>query len=238
MSRRALAWASVGALFCLIASSPSLPAPSPSFDCAKASAADERAICAEPQLADLDRLIADGYAQLVKRFGSTVANRLHLPLLRARHACGGNSFCIFQIQSEEMPLFTTLGISVEPPKWLAASVPSYDALKRMLKVGECTAATVQEVSYRLCSPDESNVCIPSAGSGSSITLSNGIYGVDYEAVPQVHASEIGDPVIACLASVPSDCPPGDDRGYVWSVRNLRTGGKWQLPDAEHMCGGA
>ena len=31
---------------------------------------------------------------------------------------------------------------------------------------------------------------------------------------------------------------GDERGRVYSGTNLRTRGSWQLPDAQHMCGGA
>ena len=108
----------------------------------------------------------------------------------------------------------------------------------MLKVGECAAATIQDVSYQLCSPDGNNVCIPAGGSGTSVTLSNEIFGVSYENVPPIHASQVGDPVIACLVQIPKDCPPGDDRGYVWSVTNLLTKGHWELPDAEHQCGGA
>src|SRR3569623_1883020 len=41
-----------------------------------------------------------------------------------------------------------------------------------------------------------------------------------------------------LAGLPEDCPPGDDRGKTYSAVDLRTSGKWELPDAEHMCGGA
>jgi hypothetical protein len=33
-------------------------------------------------------------------------------------------------------------------------------------------------------------------------------------------------------------PPGDDRGKTYSALDLRTKGKWELPDAEHMSGGA
>ena len=224
------------ALLMLTTGATSAEVQTPSFDCARASAPDERAICTEPQLAALDRLIADGYRQLKDRLGTTVANQIHLPFLRARRACGGNAFCIFERQTEEIPSFQALGVTLTTPSWLDASPPPYPALKRMLNVGECSAATIQDIGYRLCSPDESNVCIPSQGSGTSVTLSNGIYGVSYDPVPEVHASQAGDPVIACLAEIPKDCPAGDDRGYVWSVTNLRTKGHWQLPDAQQECG--
>jgi hypothetical protein len=38
--------------------------------------------------------------------------------------------------------------------------------------------------------------------------------------------------------LPTDCPPGDDRGKVYKTTNKRTGESWTQADAEHMCGGA
>lgn len=42
----------------------------------------------------------------------------------------------------------------------------------------------------------------------------------------------------CLIRKPRKCPVGDDRGKLYSVKDLRTNAKWALPDAEHRCGGA
>src|SRR5262245_35174468 len=41
----------------------------PSFDCAKATQPDEKAICADPQLAAMDRLIAKAYKDFEPAFG-------------------------------------------------------------------------------------------------------------------------------------------------------------------------
>ncbi len=235
--RRLLASA-IGAT-AIIGSATPLWAQSASFDCKKAAAPDEIAICSNPELAGLDSLVSVGYRHLQRRLGAKMANRIHLPFLRARRACKSNSFCIFERQIAEIPSFRVLGAKIEPPAWLTTTNHAgYDELKKMLNVGECSVATISEISYRLCMPDDGNVCIPAADSGSSVALSNGIYGVSYDKVEQVHHSSVGDPVIACLSDVPKDCPPGDDRGYVWSVTNLRTGESWELPDAQHRCGGA
>jgi len=57
-------------------------------------------------------------------------------------------------------------------------------------------------------------------------------------IPEIHRSQIGDPVRLCLVSTPEDCPPGDDGGKVYSATNLRTGESWEAPDSQHSCGGA
>lgn len=44
--------------------------------------------------------------------------------------------------------------------------------------------------------------------------------------------------MVCLAVLPEDCPPGDDRGKVYASADLRTLMAWASPDAEHLCGGA
>lgn len=98
-----------------------------------------------------------------------------------------------------------------------------------LRLHQCVKTRISELGSRLENmPD----------SGSAVTYENGLYGVSYELVPAVRASRIGDPVIVCLVSIPRGCPKDDNRGKRYSAQNLRTGGKWTLPDAEHMCGGA
>ena len=86
-----------------LGSAASLNAQSASFDCAKAAAPDEIAICANPELAGLDRLVAAGYQNLQRRLGIEMANRIHLPFLRARRACKSDAFCIFERQVAEIP---------------------------------------------------------------------------------------------------------------------------------------
>lgn len=96
-------------------------------------------------------------------------------------------------------------------------------------VGACSTMTVKEVGSRLeGAPD----------SGSAISYTDGTYQVSYDVIPEIQATKPGDQVKLCLTSLPEDCPKGDDRGKFYHGTNLRTNGEWELPDSEHMCGGA
>jgi hypothetical protein len=78
----------------------------------------------------------------------------------------------------------------------------------------------------------------SPGSGSAVKFANGVYQVSYETEKPIEESTIDDPVKVCLISIPKDCPPGDDRGKLYSATNIRTKAQWVLYDSEHGCGGA
>jgi hypothetical protein len=96
-------------------------------------------------------------------------------------------------------------------------------------VGTCARTTVTEVGHRLEGVDQS---------GSFVRYANGGTQVSYEEVPAIGRSRIGDRVLMCLTSVPQGCPPGDDRGRAYKVKNLRTGEAWEKEDSAHSCGGA
>ena len=96
------------------------------------------------------------------------------------------------------------------------------------EIGACSETTITEIGYRLGDPD----------TGSAISYANGGVQVSYDTIPEIHRSRVGDPVRLCLVSLPEDCPPGDDRGKVYSATNLRTGESWEAPDSQHSCGGA
>ena len=97
------------------------------------------------------------------------------------------------------------------------------------KVGDCTTTRIAELGSRLEGvPD----------SGSAVSYENGGVGISYDVVPALRRSRVGDSVKLCLTSIPQDCPAGDERGKTYSATNLRTKGSWELPDSEHMCGGA
>lgn len=105
------------------------------------------------------------------------------------------------------------------------------------QVGQCTTTKIAAIASRFGEPLR-----PPAGpldtAGTAIKYANEGYQVSYDYVPAIAQSRVGDDVRLCLVSVPKDCPPGDERGKEYSASNLRTGGKWVLPDAQHMCGGA
>ncbi len=62
--------------------------------------------------------------------------------------------------------------------------------------------------------------------------------MSYDKVQEIIRSRVGDPVLMCLVEIPQDCPPGDDRGKIYTTTNLRTQESWTLPDSQHSCGGA
>lgn len=99
------------------------------------------------------------------------------------------------------------------------------------KIGACSESTITEMGGRL----EGDYNFET---GTFIRFANDGVQISYERVGPIIGSEIGDPVRICLVSLPQDCPPGDDRGKVYNTTNLRTGASWELPDSQHMCGGA
>jgi hypothetical protein len=117
--------------------------------------------------------------------------------------------------------FAALSLALPAPAFAAAKVPT--------KVGQCVQTTIKEKFSRLEG-------VPDSGSG--IEYANGIIGVSYDIIKPITTAKVGDKITLCLTSLPTDCPPGDDRGKTYSAVDLRTNGKWELPDAEHMCGGA
>jgi hypothetical protein len=70
------------------------------------------------------------------------------------------------------------------------------------RVGTCVDTKIKEISTRL---------EDTPGSGSSVLFVNGVYQVSYSTITEIEESRVGDPVRLCLASIPEDCPKGDDR---------------------------
>ncbi|HLW91699.1 MAG TPA: hypothetical protein VKS78_10400 [Roseiarcus sp.] len=98
-----------------------------------------------------------------------------------------------------------------------------------VKVGQCSITKIKVVETRLeGAPD----------SGSAVEYVNGGAQVSYDTVLAITHSRKGDVVQLCLTELPKNCPPGDNRGKIYSAKNMRTGGTWELPDSEHSCGGA
>lgn len=96
-------------------------------------------------------------------------------------------------------------------------------------VGACEETTLVDIGGRLEGmPD----------SGTSIDYANHASQVSYDVIPEAKQSKPGDKVKLCVTEVPADCPAGDDRGFVYSAVNARTGKTWTAPNSQHMCGGA
>jgi uncharacterized protein len=217
----------------------------PSFDCGRARELDERAICSDDRLAELDQAVAIAFGQASKDPNfKQEARETAKETLAARHSCGDNRICILDQQVRAIDNYSDLGSKVPVPPWVgryrvdlfeARSEPPTKNLPG--QVGRCTTTKIASISTRF--GDELK---PPAdefdSSGSAVSFANGGYQVSYSYISAIADSHIGDEVLLCLVSLPKNCPPGDDRGKFYSATNLRTKGSWLLPDAQHMCGGA
>lgn len=216
-----------------------LPA-SPSFDCAKSRAADERAI--DERLAELDRAIAAAYSQ-VASVAKDQARLEAKDILTARRACGANRLCILDQQVNGIEAFSRFGSHVSVPSWvgehriaLFKSRTQRSMQGIPTRVARCAVTKIVSISTRFGAELKPPVS-DTDSSGSAVVYASHGGQVSYSYVAPLAESRIGDEVLVCLVSIPKDCPPGDDRGRVYSATNLRTKGSWLLPDAQHMCGG-
>jgi len=111
---------------CCLLYSIAAEAQSPSLDCGNAREPDEIVICQTPQLAELDNLVAAGYAFLRSTQGSRSADNVGIPLWRSRQACGSNPNCIRQRQLEAIEVYHAAGAPVFPPDWMSPGSSTSD----------------------------------------------------------------------------------------------------------------
>src|SRR5579872_2558280 len=202
-----------GVLAVAAAIAPQGPAHAASFNCNQAAAPAEFAICGDPKLSQLDSAIGVAYAQRLAL--DPPVRRIQRGWLKARNVgCGKDRGCLLRLMTNELG-------------WLRSGERLSAALPK--SVGVCSLTTVSRVGSRLEGDP---------GSGSAVEEANGAMQVSYDEIGAVNASRRGDPALVCLVGLPSDCPPGDDRGKTYAAANLRTLGAWAAADAEHMCGGA
>lgn len=111
----------------------------PSFNCAKASTAVERTICASDQLSRLDREMAEVYAALRSQLGSAGRQRLlddQRAWLSHRNACRDDEACLAQQMSERIAALrsggarSTGGSSAMPPGLVGHWGPYSDTASR------------------------------------------------------------------------------------------------------------
>lgn len=104
------------------------------------------------------------------------------------------------------------------------------------KVGQCAVTQIAKIGTRLV---DGRTNQPVEGSGSAILFTNGGAQVSYDTIEAISIdSRAGDRVLICLVFIPQDCPPGDDRGKIYTTTNLKTLGSWTLGETQHGCGGA
>lgn len=191
-----------------------------SFDCAKAGNPSEAAICANPSLSSLDSQLGAAYTQRVA--ANAALRQLERGWILVRNVgCEKDVACLARMMRAQLA-------------WLKSGAGMPAALPR--KPGTCSLSRIRAVGTRL--GDGTGPVGDDPGSGSMVVEANGAQEVFYDQIPAADRSRAGDPALVCLIELPQDCPPGDDRGKVYGVANLRSLGAWSGPDAEHLCGGA
>ena len=93
---------------------------SPSFDCNKARTPSEIQICRSPRLAELDNILAAGYAFLKSTQGRPTADAIGVPYWRMIAQCEGDEGCIASRQTEEISALALAGAPVSLPTWASA----------------------------------------------------------------------------------------------------------------------
>jgi uncharacterized protein len=224
-------------LMVLLLNGPFAHAESASFNCANARSPDEIAICKDPVLSDIDRLIGRTFEQFKPEFRSK--REVARAFLADRTVCGSDAACIAAVQARTIETFGAA------PPWIkqyaealmgrkaasyASSPLSSDKLERP---GQCAKTKIVNVTTRFGEPiDDSN-----ANAGTAIEFENGSHQVSYDR-EGLYGVKPGQLAVVCMMSRLHDCPEGDDRGTLLLTFNLETGTQWVLTDSQHMCGGA
>jgi hypothetical protein len=81
----------------------------PSFDCAKATYPDERLICANAELSQLDNSVAADFRYVREHRGDETARSISVPSLQSRHACNTDFKCIRDAQIAAITEYQRLG---------------------------------------------------------------------------------------------------------------------------------
>jgi hypothetical protein len=209
------------------------------FDCTRASSPDERTVCSDHRLFQLDDLYGRAFEQAEQASKGDDATRLKIVargVLADRHACGTRTGCLFAVYIGGLESLLRFGSTTEIPGDIAAidmagdHIPP-DSAAPPARVGDCTTALITDIGYRLLGPD-------GKPDGTTVEFANGLHQISYEREPAVVPSRPGDRAIICLTVIPRACPPHDSRGRWYTVTNLRTQTTWSLPDSQHTCGGA
>lgn len=224
----------------LAAATAPTPGHAASFDCARAAAPDERAVCADRRLSELDSALGAANAEAKASTDRGEAAKLVTVargIMADRRACGPARGCLVAVYIGGLQSYQRFGSTVPVPDWVSAldmaggSAPESNRLPT--RPGQCVTTRVARITARLDGEPRG-----SFESGTAVDFANGGHQVSYEREPALIASRPGDPAIMCLTTIPRACPPGDDRGRYYTVTNLRTQSSWSLPDSQHLCGGA
>lgn len=212
----------------------------PSFDCGKARTLDEKEICSDRYLAQIDSAVSDAYRSYEPEFQSksTIVSRT----LEDRSDCGDDDACIAAVQLSALQTYK----GMEP--WVYSYAVSLVGNRASLigaqklegsiqpprKHAECSQTRIRSLTTRFGEP----VSYGNEDLGTAVEYENGVFVISYSRDDGLYNAKVGQPVVVCLLTVPYDCPAGDDRGRFYYTLNLSTRLEWVMADAQHVCGGA
>lgn len=212
----------------------------PSFNCSKAKAPDELAICADPQLAKLDSLVAAAYGGFTPSFQPK--QKVGQLLLHDRSDCGNDTACIAAVQWNALETYGGDAAWVQPfvTKAIAARAAAVAAGDTSLsstaptKPAQCVKTRIKEVATRFGNP----LAADNADQGIYVGYANGGGVISYDRDKSFDGVAVGQPAVLCLVTIPRDCPAGDNRGRLYYTLDEATHGSWLTTDSQHSCGGA
>jgi S1-C subfamily serine protease len=106
----------------------SVRATSPSFDCNKAHTPSEIQICRSPRAAELDNILAAGYAFIKMTQGRPAADGIGVWYWKLIAHCEGDEECIVRRQTQEISALARAGAHVSLPSWVSVPAPSEEQL--------------------------------------------------------------------------------------------------------------
>src|SRR5688572_13692420 len=151
----------------------------PSFDCGKAKNPDEKAICGDDRLAELDQAVNIAWQQARRAGGKSRALAAARNGQAARRACRSDRVCILDRQVELIGRFRELGAGVGVPPWaesyraeLAQGGSEPAGLPQ--NIGECARTVIAGIADRFGDDINSDSAM-----GSAVQFANGGYQVSY-----------------------------------------------------------
>lgn len=205
-----------------------------SFDCAKATTKVEKAICADDGLSSLDDEMAAAYKLALKKGNASKIKSAQKDWLQERNSCASDDSGAYANMQECIK---------EQYNYRLFDLNRMVYLPQKLKA--CTDLVIDEKTTRFegATPGEAGgevFVIMKHHVGFFVVSVDGLSDKDNADKYMFNTKDFakGDKVKVCLASVPKDCPPGDDRGKGYSITNYKNHKTFSGTPDWHSCGGA
>jgi uncharacterized protein len=196
-----------------------------SFDCRKASTLVENVICSDNEISALDDSLSAAYSSALAEGKADKIKREQKKWLKKRNSCKDKE-CVKKQYVQRINELSNLN-------------------QLSLKVGDCIDSKIVGKFTRF------EGAVAGEGGGEVIVELEKKVGLYLQSVAGLSENanqdkymystadfSKGDKVKLCLVALPDNCPPGDDRGKVYSVTNYKNKKSFVGIDSWHSCGGA